>query len=75
MGRDTVGTAGLNWPKGYSIPYDVMLSYKTRREVGRGAAAEALVGHRSVGTEQLFLSTLLVFWGFISLFLIFSFFL
>jgi len=26
LGVDTAGTANPNWPKGYSIPYDVMLS-------------------------------------------------
>jgi len=26
LGRDTSKTADSNWPKGYSIPYDVMLS-------------------------------------------------
>ena len=26
LGGDTARTADTNWPKGYSIPYDVMLS-------------------------------------------------
>ena len=33
LGEDTAGTAAPNWPKGYSIPYDVMLSMQLE-EVG-----------------------------------------
>ena len=29
LGKDIAGTADLNSPNGYSIPYDVMLSNKT----------------------------------------------
>ena len=36
LGGDTAGTADPNWPKGYSIPYDVMLNIKLGG-VGRGA--------------------------------------
>jgi len=37
LGGDTAGTADPNWPKGYSMPYDVMLSNKKLgEEKGRG---------------------------------------
>ena len=35
IGGDTAGTADPNWPKGYSVPYDVMLSIQSWRNVGR----------------------------------------
>jgi len=48
------------------IPYHngVILSNKTRGEVGEWAAARGLAGHQSVGGEQLFSFALLVFLGF-----------
>ena len=64
LGGDTAGTAGPNCSKGYSIPYDVMLSNKTRGEVGGGAAAGGLAGHLSAGSEHLFSFASLVFLGF-----------
>ncbi|KAK4827647.1 hypothetical protein QYF61_020419 [Mycteria americana] len=52
---DTAGTADLNWLKGWSIPYNVMLSNKNcgrgRRKLGilasTVAIAQRLAGHRS----------------------------
>jgi len=32
---DTAGTADPNWPKGYTMLYDVLLSNETGRELGR----------------------------------------
>ncbi|KAK4825531.1 LOW QUALITY PROTEIN: hypothetical protein QYF61_000108 [Mycteria americana] len=48
LGGGTAKIVDPNWPKGYSIPYDVMLSIETGG-VGQGAAVAAwgLAGHRS----------------------------
>ena len=41
LGGDTSGTADPNCPKGYSMPYDVMLSNKSwGKEGGRGGCSE-----------------------------------
>jgi len=47
LGGDMAGTADPNGPKGYSIPYDLMLSVISRG-VGWGAAiaAQGWDGHR-----------------------------
>ena len=73
LGGDTAGTADPNWPKGYPIPYDIMLSNKTRGEVGEGAAAQGLAGHQTVGGKQLFSFALLSWALFFSLLLFSSF--
>ena len=57
FGGGTAGTADPNWPKGYSMPYNIMPSNKTGlEEEGVGAAlaskvaiAQRLVGHWSAG--------------------------
>ena len=48
---------------GYHPPYDIMFTNKTRGEVGVGTAPWGLVGHWSVGGEQLFSFSSLIFLG------------
>jgi len=43
LGRDTARTAEPNWPEGYSVPYEVVLSMETGA-AGRGAAIAARGG-------------------------------
>jgi len=33
LGGDGTRTANQNWPKGYSIPYNIMMNNKTRRVI------------------------------------------
>jgi len=54
LGRDTAETADPDWPKRYSIPYNVVLSNKSDIVdkgggglSSRGAVAWRLVGHQS----------------------------
>ncbi|KAK4829123.1 hypothetical protein QYF61_002161 [Mycteria americana] len=47
LGGGTARTAGPSWPKGYSIPYGVMLSIETGGSwLGAAIAARELSGHR-----------------------------
>ncbi|KAK4827635.1 hypothetical protein QYF61_019845 [Mycteria americana] len=57
LGGDTARTADPNWPKGYSIPYGVMLSIETGG-VGQGAAiaARGWAGHQLAGGKLCFAS-------------------
>ncbi|KAK4825374.1 hypothetical protein QYF61_027127 [Mycteria americana] len=54
LGGDTAKIVDPDWPKGYSIPYDVMLSIETGG-VGLGAAiaAHRLAGHRLAGDTKV----------------------
>ena len=62
LGGDRIRTADLNWPKGYSIPYDI--TWKESSE-GSGSSSrsllltEGLAQHQSVGGEQLLVYRLL----------------
>ena len=54
LGEDRPRAADPNWPKGYSIPSDGMLTNISGWLAGVGGpAAWGLSGHRSAGGEQL----------------------
>ena len=59
LGGDTAGTADPNWPKGYSIPYDVAQHIKLGEEEGRGGCSEwwhfVFPGNRYVWRSPAFL--------------------
>ena len=64
LGGDTARAADPNWPKGYSIPWDVMpAQYINWGEVGPGGqiAARELTGHQSVSGEQLHCASLVLY--------------
>jgi len=60
LGGDRIRTADLNWPRGYSIPYDIMWKKLGRRwEFISLLLLEGPPGHWAGGGEQLLVHHLL----------------
>lgn len=53
LGGDRLRTTGPERPKGYSIPYSIMMNNKTGEGVKGVTAAQGLGGHQSVDGVQL----------------------
>lgn len=63
LGGDTARIADPNWPKGYSVPYDIMLNNKTGESWpgGGGSTARGRAGHQPVSGEQLHCASLVIY--------------
>lgn len=53
LGEDPARTAGMKWPKGYSILYNIMLRCKTEGSFSKVAVAWTMTGYQSAGGKCL----------------------